>query len=138
MKKIIQLSKPTSLLIDLIHDFRSVLNILNHLEKQTDKTKAREEVNDYFTQSKSVFGLYENNDLIGFSVIKEDDGCFWLDWLYIRPESRGYDNASSLFDHSQDYVISKGGEKLFIWVHPENKRMLKFLSKKGYDTLNLI
>ena len=31
-----------------------------------------------------------------------------------------------------------GNETLFFWVHPNNNKMISFLFKQGYDTLNLI
>jgi len=31
-----------------------------------------------------------------------------------------------------------GGTTVFNWVHPNNDKMIKFLSKMGYNVLNLI
>jgi hypothetical protein len=42
------------------------------------------------------------------------------------------------FDHVEEISLKLGNDQLYIWVHPDNHRMLKFLKKKGYDVLNLI
>jgi hypothetical protein len=43
-----------------------------------------------------------------------------------------------LFDASERIALEAGEDRLYVWVHPNNSRMLRFLKKKGYDTLNLI
>jgi GNAT superfamily N-acetyltransferase len=61
-----------------------------------------------------------------------------LDWLYIDPDYHGKGIASKLFDHAEEFTRKLGNNQLYIWVHPDNHRMLKFLKKKGYDVLNLL
>lgn len=82
--------------------------------------------------------MFQDNSLIGFSVVKAVDGVYWLDWIYVKPEYRGFFNASMLFDVSEKIALAAGEDRLHIWVNPDNDRMLRFLKKKGYDTLNLI
>jgi GNAT superfamily N-acetyltransferase len=71
-------------------------------------------------------------------VLKVEDRVCWLDWLYVDPDYHGKGIASKLFDHAEEFAMKLGNDQLYIWVHPDNHRMLKFLKKKGYDVLNLI
>jgi len=125
-------------LTKLVYDFRQVLIGLNKSYRDYKIDDAVIEAAGYFTPNRTVFGLFKEDDLIGFSVLKEEDSIYWLDWICIVPEFRGYNNASQLFDFSENYAKSKGNEQLYIWIHPDNLAMAKFLKKKGYNILNLI
>ncbi len=47
-------------------------------------------------------------------------------------------SLQNLFDHAEEYSAKLGNDQLYVWVHPDNHRMIRFLKKKGYDVLNLI
>jgi len=138
MDEIRIIEKNSDQLIYLVKDFRNVLNNLNNSSRSCSFEEAEEEAEDYFSPNKKVVGLYRKKELIGFSVLKTEDGLWWLDWIFIKPEYRGYTNASVLFDYCEKFAAESGNNQLYIWVHPDNDRMLKFLKKKGYDILNLI
>ena len=129
---------PTEELAVLVQEFRNVLSELGKNAMSCSLEQARAEAAEYFEPGHTVVGLYRDDSLTGFSVVSVDDGVYWLSWIYVKPEHRGFANASRLFDASEKIALEAGEDRLYIWVHPNNNLMLRFLRKKGYDTLNLI
>ncbi len=132
------LTGPTEELAVLVQEFRNVLSELDKNTASCSPEEARAEATEYFEPGHTVVGLFKEDSLIGFSVVSADDGVFWLSWIYVRPEHRGFVNASRLFDASEKIALEAGEDRLYVWVHPNNSLMLRFLKKKGYDALNLI
>jgi len=129
---------PTEELAVLVQEFRNALRELDKNTTPCSLEEARVEAAEYFEPSHTVVGLFRENSLIGFSVVSATEGVYWLSWIYVKPKDRGFFNASRLFDASEKIALDAGEDRLYIWVHPDNSRMLHFLKKKGYDTLNLI
>lgn len=132
------IDKTVADLVKLIEGFKQELRLLNGSTQPTTKDEIEEEFESYFHKQKTVIAAFENDEMVGFSVLKEDGGVFWLDWLYVQAELRGGTCASQLFDACETFANNHGGDRLYVWVHPDNRRMLRFLSKKGYDGLNLV
>lgn len=61
-----------------------------------------------------------------------------MDWLFVKSDYRGGSIASDLFYYSETFAKELGNDQMFVWVHPDNQPMLRFLKKKGYEVLNLI
>ncbi len=138
MKEIRRLDSSGSELVLMVYDFRVILSKLNKSTLEYTLKDALDEISEYFKENKTVFGLYDDELLIGFSVLKSEDKVFWLEWLFIDRKFRGFENASLLFDFTENFAKENGADQLYIWVHPDNKQMLRFLKKKGYDVLNLV
>ena len=132
------LTSPTEELAGLVQEFRNVLSELGKNAKSCSLEEARTEAAEYFEPGHTVVGLFRESSLIGFSVVSATDGVYWLSWIYVKPQNRGFANASRLFDASERIALEAGEDRLYVWVHPNNSLMLRFLKKKGYDALNLI
>jgi GNAT superfamily N-acetyltransferase len=115
-----------------------IMNRLNGSENIVMMSEAVCDAESYFTENRRVFVYKIKNKMVGYSVLKIENKVVWLDWLYVDPDYHGKGVASKLFDHAEEFTIKLGNDQLYIWVHPDNHRMLKFLKKKGYDVLNLI
>jgi ribosomal protein S18 acetylase RimI-like enzyme len=122
----------------MVFEMLIIMNKLNQSEKIVMMSEAVREANGYFTENRRVFVYKIKNKMVGYSVLKIEDQVCWLDWLYVDPDYQGKNIASKLFDHVEEISLKLGNDQLYIWVHPDNHRMLKFLKKKGYDVLNLI
>lgn len=133
-----EIAKDEASLVSLVKGFRLELARLNQTSFDFEASELEEESLSYFAFGKKVLGAFTEGEMVGFSVIKEDQGIFWLEWIYVSKNYRGSSCAALLFDASEQYAKQHGEEKLYIWVHPDNRTMLKFLKKKGYDALNLI
>ena len=138
MDKIIQIRKVSLEFLQLVFEMKIIMSRLNGSEKIVMMSEAVQEAEGYFTENREIFVYKINNKMVGYSVLKTEDQVVWLDWLYIDPDYHGKGIASKLFDHAEEFAIKSGNDQLYIWVHPDNHRMLKFLKKKGYDVLNLI
>jgi len=124
-------------LIKLVKQFRDILNNLNQTKAQSIEA-AKLEAESYFQTDRTVLAAYDKETLLGFIVLKSSDGVFWVEWLYVDSKKRRRGIASKLFQAAEAHVHKAGEEKLYIWVHPDNETMLKFLARHGYDALNLI
>ena len=122
----------------MVFEMLIIMNKLNQSEKIVMMSEAVREANGYFTENRRVFVYKIKNKMVGYSVLKIEDRVCWLDWLYVDPDYQGSGESSKLFDHAEEISLKLGNDQIYIWVHPDNHRMLKFLKKKGYDVLNLI
>ncbi len=138
MEKIIKIKTSSLEFLQLVFEMKIIMNQLNRSEKIVMMSEAVNEAESYFTENRSVFVYKIKDKMVGYSVLKVEDRVCWLDWLYVDPDYQGKEVASKLFDHAEEFAMKLGNEQLYIWVHPDNHRMLKFLKKKGYDVLNLI
>ena len=138
MEKIIEIKSSSNEFLQLVFEMKIIMNRLNRSDKIVMMSEAKREADSYFTQNRSVYVCKISDKLVGYSVLKVEDSVCWLDWLYVDPDYQGKGIASQLFDHAEEFAMKLGNEQLYIWVHPDNHRMLKFLKKKGYDVLNLI
>lgn len=133
-----ELVRPDAGLRRLVGLFRGRLHKMNLIEREVSLAEIEEDARSHFQEGKTVFGGYADERLVAFAVLKQEDSTYWLDWLFVDPEERRKGHASKLFDHCERFVQEKGEEKLYVYVHPDNDRMIRFLRKKGYDALNLI
>ncbi|MDO9084773.1 MAG: GNAT family N-acetyltransferase [Anaerolineaceae bacterium] len=138
MEKIIEIRSNSLEFLQMVFEMLIIMNKLNQSEKIVMMSEAVREANGYFTENRRVFVYKIKNKMVGYSVLKIEDRVCWLDWLYVDPDHQGKGEASKLFDHAEEISLKLGNDQLYIWVHPDNHRMLKFLKKKGYDVLNLI
>lgn len=122
----------------MVFEMRLLMNKFNQSEQMVSISEATNEANSYFTENRSVFVFEQNNELLGYSVLKFEEEVCWLDWLFVNQDYHGQGIASKLFDHAEELAKNLGNDQLYVWVHPDNDCMLKFLKKKGYDVLNLL
>ncbi|MBE0684489.1 MAG: GNAT family N-acetyltransferase [Anaerolineaceae bacterium] len=138
MEKIIEIKSNSLEFLQMVFEMLIIMNKLNQSEKIVMMSEAMGAAEGYFTENHRVFVYKIKNKMVGYSVLKIDNQVCWLDWMYVDPNNQGKGIASKLFDHAEEFAMKLGSDQLYIWVHPDNHRMLKFLKKKGYDVLNLI
>jgi ribosomal protein S18 acetylase RimI-like enzyme len=138
MEKIVQIRKVSYKFLQLVFEMKIIMNRLNGSEKIVMMSEAVREAESYFTENRKIFVYKINNKMVGYTVLKIEEQVVWLDWLYVDPDYQGNVVASKLFDHAEEFSAKLGNDQLYIWVHPDNHRMIGFLKKKGYDVLNLI
>jgi ribosomal protein S18 acetylase RimI-like enzyme len=61
-----------------------------------------------------------------------------VDTLFTVQKWRRKGIASALYAEAEKQCQDSEVDNLFVWVHPNNHRMLSFLKSRGYDVLNLI
>lgn len=133
-----ELDKNHPNLFDLVKGFLNELDRLNSTSHSTDNDYISTEVESYFRMGRVTFGYFDSDRLIGFATIKVEENIYWLEWIYFDKAFRNKGFARQIFNFCEDYARDRGSDRLYIWVHPTNTQMLKFLSKLGYDGINLI
>ena len=122
----------------MISEFRHELNKLKGLDKEQGHEDSLKELNEYIGKKYPVYIAKSNNDIYGYMVLKKEDTVVWVESIYIKSEYRKQGVAALLFQKAEQIAHGLGNETLFFWVHPNNEKMISFLAKQGYDTLNLI
>lgn len=126
-------------LVEMIAKFRQSLLLLNNIEKSLDLKDAKFELDYYIDKGYPIYiAISKNEDVIGYIVIKEVDELVWAESLYVDSEWRRKGVAGELFDKAVMISNNYVQETVYVWVHPNNHKMIQFLAKRGYDVLNLI
>ncbi|MCR4622493.1 MAG: GNAT family N-acetyltransferase [Clostridiales bacterium] len=122
----------------LVADFRVTLDSYKGRVSRPDAEAGKEELLYFLDRGWPVFAAAENGEYAGYIVCRIDDGCVWVEHIYVKPGYRRRGAASLLFRKAEEIAVSLGGDTLFNFVHPNNLGMIEFLRTKGYTVLNLI
>ena len=71
-------------------------------------------------------------------VCRIDNSVVWVESLFVTNSARKNGIASKLYKKAENIAKKLGSTTVFNWVHPNNDKMITFLSKMGYNVLNLI
>lgn len=123
----------------LIAQFRLELKQLKGIISTPKIDQAKEEFEEYIETKFPVF-VAENNkkELLGYLVCRIDNRVVWVESLFVTNSARKNGIASKLYKKAENIAIQLGSTTVFNWVHPNNDKMITFLSKLGYNVLNLI
>ncbi len=128
-----------NLIVPLIANFRVELFSFKGKEVQKNLEYARNEFSDYLDKGYPVYvAECDNSSLIGYIVCKVEGNVVWAESLYVSEKYRRQGVASALYIKAEELSRSIGGETVYNWVHPNNKKIISFLEKRGYNVLNLI
>lgn len=123
----------------LIAQFRVELKQLKGITSIPKIEQAKEEFREYIEAKYSIFVAEDNNkELLGYLVCKVDGSVVWAESIFVANSIRRNRIASKLYKEAENIAKELGGTTVFNWVHPNNDKMINFLSKMGYDVLNLI
>ncbi|GAA0127135.1 hypothetical protein UT300019_30390 [Clostridium sp. CTA-19] len=123
----------------LIAQFRVDLKELKGIKSKFNIEQSKEEFEEYIEANYPIFVAEENNkELLGYLVCRIDNGTVWAESLFVSHDVRRNGIASKLYKKAEDIAKELGESTLYNWIHPNNDKVIKFLSKKGYNVLNLI
>jgi ribosomal protein S18 acetylase RimI-like enzyme len=123
----------------LIAQFRVDLKQLKGIKSIPNIEQAKEEFREYIEAKYPIFVAEENNkELLGYLVCRIDNETVWAESLFVSYDARRMGIASKLYEKAEEIAKKLGGSTVYNWVHPNNDKMITFLSKKGYNVLNLI
>lgn len=123
----------------LIAQFRVELKQLKGITSVPKIDQANEEFREYIEAKYPIFVAEDNNkELIGYLVCRIDGGAVWAESIFVLNDGRRSGIASELYKEAENIAKNLGGTTVFNWVHPNNDKMIRFLSKMGYNVLNLI
>jgi GrpB-like predicted nucleotidyltransferase (UPF0157 family)/ribosomal protein S18 acetylase RimI-like enzyme len=126
-------------LVWLIAAFRVELSQLKEETTEVDLGNAEEELNSYLAKDMPIFVAEgEGGKLLGYIVCRVDGDVVWAEYMYVLPEMRRQGVATMLYSQAEKLAADLGQDTLYNWVHPNNKKIIAFLAKLGYNVLNLI
>jgi len=123
----------------LIAEFRVELRQLKGISSVANIDEAKEEFKEYMDAGYPVFVAEESNGkLLGYLVCRIDSGVVWVESLFVSIDARRSGIATKLYIEAEKIADVLGNDTVFNWIHPNNDKIIKFLSKMGYNVLNLI
>lgn len=126
-------------LIKLIAGFRQALAQIRGKVADLDQDAARKEFHEYQEKDYPIY-VAEKDDgsLVGYLVCRVDGQVVWAESLFVDPEYRRQGIGSSLYEKAENLADELGSDTLYNWVDPDNRKIIRFLKKRGYNVLNLI
>lgn len=123
----------------LIAQFRVELKELKGIKGTVNIEQAKEEFQEYMEANFPIFIAEDSTEeLLGYLVCRVDNNVVWAESLFVSQSARRNGIASKLYKEAEKVANNLGSDTVFNWVHPNNHKIIKFLSKMGYDVLNLI
>lgn len=126
-------------IVRLIAQFRVDLKLLKGINSTPNIDQATEEFKEYIQAKYPIFVAEEKNkELLGYLVCRIDNGTVWAESLFVSYDARRTGIASMLYEKAEEIAKEFGGSTVYNWVHPNNDNIIPFLSKRGYNVLNLL
>lgn len=123
----------------LIAQFRVELKQFKGIIATPKIDQAKEEFKEYVEANYPIFVAEDDNkQLLGYLVCRIQDSVVWAESLFVSNNSRRIGVASKLYKEAENIAKELGGTTVFNMVHPNNDKIINFLSKMGYHVLNLI
>lgn len=124
---------------ELIAQFRVDLKQLKVVKSMPDIERGKEEFKEYMKEKYPVFVAENGNkELLGYLVCKVDGKTVWAESLFTDFNARRKGVGSKLYEKAEELAQDLGSSTVYNYVHPNNDKIIPFLSKKGYNVLNLI
>lgn len=125
-------------LLKQIIDFRVETARLKNREISFNTAAATEELDGYLSDDYRVLIALKDAKVAGFLVMYQKDEVWWVDTLFVCAAFRRSGIATALYEAAEEQAAGSARDNLFVWVHPNNQKMLAFLASRGYNVLNLI
>lgn len=90
-------------------------------------------LSDAFLKGDRMFGLYEDNRIVGFlSLSEKENGIFELEKLAVLPACRHQGYGKRLIDFAKNMVVQWGGVKLTVGIIEENRVLKEWYMQIGF------
>ena len=122
----------------LVAAFRQELRALKGAAPCIDMEAAQAEFREYLDKGYPLYCYMETGEPLGYVVCRVEGSVVWCESLYVMPQARRRGIASALFQEAERLAKSLGESMVYNNVHPNNQPIIAFLTKQGYDVLNLI
>ena len=126
-------------LIELITEFRASLSEFTAKAGDASSAQAAEEIDEYNAKGFPMFvAQTEDHHIVGYLVCRVDGKTVWAESLFVLPEHRSRGIGSQLYALAESLAADLGASTVYNWVHPQNRTIVSFLKRRGYDVLNLL
>ena len=126
-------------LIELVAQFREALGVFTAETGNASRAEAEAEMAEYDGKGFPVFVAETvDHQIVGYLVCRVNGKTVWAESLFVLPEHRRRGIGSQLYAQAEALAADLGASTVYNWVHPENRTIVSFLRRRGYDVLNLI
>lgn len=126
-------------LIELVAEFRASLSEFAAKAGDASRAQAAMEIDEYNAKGFPVFvAETEDHRIVGYLVCRVDGKTVWAESLFVLPEHRRHGIGSELYAQAERLAADVGASTVYNWVHPQNRTIVSFLKRRGYDVLNLV
>ncbi|MBI9014667.1 MAG: GNAT family N-acetyltransferase [Clostridiales bacterium] len=123
----------------LIAQFRLEHKLIKGIKSTLNVNQAKIEFIEYLESDFPIYLATDDEErVLGYIVCRVDDDVVWVESIFIIEAERRNGIALSLYQKAEELVTDLGGDTLYNWVLPNNDKIINFLSKQGYDVLNMI
>ncbi|GAA0722567.1 hypothetical protein GCM10008905_14210 [Clostridium malenominatum] len=123
----------------LVAQFRVDLRKFKTVISSPNIEEGKEEFREYMDKKYPIFVAEDTNkELLGYLVCRIDKEIVWAESLFVSYNVRRSGIGSKLYEKAEEIAQEIGCSTVYNWVHPNNDKIIPFLSKKGYNVLNLI
>jgi len=119
------------LYVEFFRELRSKQGCSFHVEEYVQDARR------YFQRGDIILLALENDKAVGFIRLSSREECFWIEEIYVKPEFRRRGIARALVKRAEEEV-SKHDDSLYLFVLPQEKDVIMFWKKLGYDMINTI
>lgn len=124
---------------ELIAQFRVDLKQLKTVKSIPNIEQGRGEFREYMEEKYPVFVAENSNkQLLGYLICRVENETIWAESLFVSHNVRRNGIGSKLYEKAEDVAKGLGCSTVYNYVHPNNDKIIPFLSKRGYNVLNLI
>ncbi len=90
------------------------------------------------SRKNTIFVFEQDNRIVGFARLFNDEGCFFLKELYVVPETRNKGIGTKLLKACEEFARKHESPNIYLNVVPANELAINFYLKNGYDLINTI
>ncbi len=100
----------------------------------SDQTYSPEWGVEEVSKAEGIILVAEDDELLGFARVKEDERTYFLKEIYVKPEHRGKGVGKALLEACE----REANGNLYLSVIPANLKALDFFLRQGYTFLNTL
>ena len=136
--EILEVTQANDSLAEMAALFRVELRSYKGISSKPNIEAGREEMEEYLSAKFPVFAALVDGEYAGYVVCRVDGEVVWVESIFVKEEYRRHGVATALHGKAEEIAASYGEDTVYNYVHPNNRRMIEFLRRRGYTVLNLI
>jgi GNAT superfamily N-acetyltransferase len=105
---------------------------------KTDRKRGEETARESLGENSWIFVTEDYARLVGFARVQLWDGAYFVREVFIEKPFRRQSAGSKMLAKCEDLVKRRGETSAYLSAEPKHSVSLKFLTKNGYDTLNML
>jgi GNAT superfamily N-acetyltransferase len=122
----------------MIGKFRLALAGLRSKTARENLAAANSELDDYRGKNYPIiYAINEKSELVGYLVYCVEGDVLWVEALFVDTGYRRHGIGSNLCWEAERAAKKYTENPPYYRVDPNNRRLINFLKKRGYNALNL-